>query len=86
MCTIINVNRPFVYPQTIKTGANRGENWERKQSKRHSYSVWVKCPFTKELIHFVINSKKEEKELKEVIQSYKYENQMNNNFHYQMAA
>lgn len=86
MCAIINVNRPFVYPQSIKIGANRGENWERRQLKKHSYSVWVKCPFTNELIHFVVNSKKEENDLKEVVRSYKFEIQMKNNFYIQMAA
>ncbi len=86
MCAIINVNRPFVYPQTIKTGANRGENWERTETKKSPIKISKKCPFSNQIIPFTIFSRKEEKELDYVFNEMKNEAKYLKGYEYQMAA
>jgi hypothetical protein len=86
MCTIINVTRAFVHPQTIKTGANRGENWERKETKKNPIKITKKCPFSNQIIPFTIFSRKEEKELIYVFNELKNEAKYQKEYDYQMAA
>jgi hypothetical protein len=86
MCAIININQPFIYVKSNKSGENRGEKWEKKEALKSPIVISKKCPFTDEIVPFYLNSKKEERELNLVLNELRFEAKINYQNQFLMAA